>query len=70
MAILKVTQYGEEILRKPTQLVTEQECKKKKFQQFLLDMVETMYTYKGVGLAAPQVNSNKRVTVIDTEWLN
>jgi peptide deformylase len=31
------------------------------------DMVETMYKYDGVGLAAPQVGILKRVIVIDVE---
>lgn len=35
-------------------------------QQFVDDMFETMYAHKGVGLAAPQVNSPQRLTVIDT----
>lgn len=30
------------------------------------DMIETMYDYKGVGLAATQVNVHQRVIVIDT----
>jgi len=31
------------------------------------NMLDTMYTYDGVGLAAPQVGVSKRVVVIDTE---
>ena len=30
------------------------------------DMFETTYAHKGVGLAAPQVNVSRRLTVIDT----
>ena len=35
-------------------------------QKFLDDMWETMYNSKGVGLAAPQVNRNIRLFVIDS----
>jgi peptide deformylase len=34
-------------------------------QQFIADMFETMYVSNGVGLAAPQVNRNIRLFVID-----
>ena len=34
-------------------------------QQFIADMFETMYASNGVGLAAPQVNRNIRLFVID-----
>ena len=31
------------------------------------DMFETMYTAKGIGLAAPQVGRNERIAVVDIE---
>ena len=34
-------------------------------QQFIADMFETMYVSNGVGLAAPQVNRNIRLFIID-----
>ncbi len=34
-------------------------------QGLIEDMWETMYAAKGVGLAAPQIGSNKRISVID-----
>lgn len=33
--------------------------------QLITDMWETMYASKGVGLAAPQIGSSKRISVID-----
>ncbi len=32
------------------------------------DMLHTMYHYKGIGLAAPQVDQHVRLLVIDTIW--
>lgn len=32
------------------------------------DMIETMYEKKGIGLAAPQINTSKRVIVFDVDW--
>ncbi|KKP96147.1 MAG: Peptide deformylase [Candidatus Moranbacteria bacterium GW2011_GWE1_36_7] len=39
----------------------------KEVQEFVLNMIETMYANNGVGLAATQVGSNLRVCVIETE---
>jgi peptide deformylase len=64
MAILEVRLYGDSVLRGcalPVEKVTDAE------RQIALDMLETMYAYKGVGLAAPQVGVSKRVIVVDVE---
>lgn len=66
--ILKVRQFGDEVLRKPSLEVDKKQLKSKEFRRFLKDMLETMYGSHGVGLAAPQVGVNKRVIVIDIEW--
>ena len=62
MALRTIREYGDEILTKP--------CKQVKLMTPMLsmlidDMFETMYESGGVGLAAPQVGSLKRVCVID-----
>ena len=62
MAIRKIVELGDEVLRKT--------CKKQeKFDLrlwvLLKDMADTMYKADGVGLAAPQVGSMRRVVVID-----
>ena len=36
-----------------------------KIRELALDMIDTMYKYDGVGLAAPQVGILKRIIVID-----
>ena len=68
MTALKIKLYGEAILEQPTKEVSLSELRSRKFKDFLRRMVETMYSKRGVGLAAPQVGSDRRVTVIDTEW--
>jgi peptide deformylase len=65
MAILKVARMGHPVLRKVAQKVEPKKIKSTEFQQFIDDMIETMYEYEGVGLAAPQVHQSLRVAVID-----
>lgn len=62
MAVLKLYEYPDPILR--------QKCEKAghvddKMRAFLDDMLETMYADKGCGLAAPQVGVSKRIVVLD-----
>ena len=62
MFIFKIEKYPEKVLRKkcrPVQNVTERE--KEIFQK----MLRTMYHFKGIGLAAPQVGFSERLIVAD-----
>ena len=62
MAIRIIRENGDEILRKKSRKV---EVIDEKIKTLVDDMLETMYKYNGVGLAAPQVGILKRVVVID-----
>lgn len=62
MAIRKIRENGDEILRKKSR---EIEVIDDKIIELLDDMLETMHRYNGVGLAAPQVGVLKRAIVID-----
>ena len=62
MAIRIIREDGDEILRKKSRKV---EVIDEKIKTLVDDMLETMYKYNGVGLAAPQVGILKRVVVID-----
>ncbi len=62
MAILRILQYPDSrlhTLAKPVAVVNEQ------IRKLVVDMVETMYTAPGVGLAATQVDVHEQVIVID-----
>ena len=63
MAILKVLKYGDKILRKKSKPVSKIS---KKIHILIDNMLETLYAYNGVGLAAPQVGENLCIFVIDT----
>jgi peptide deformylase len=62
LPVLPIVKYGDEVLRKPAQLITEIDDA---LQKLIDDMIETMYAAPGVGLAANQVGVSKRVAVID-----
>jgi peptide deformylase len=65
MAILKVSRLGHPVLRRVAEQVPVEEIATPRFQQFINDMVETMYEYDGVGLAAPQVHVSQQVAVLE-----
>lgn len=62
MAIRRILTYGEQTLREPSKEVFKVS---KKIQDLVHDMLETMYSANGVGLAAPQIGENLRIFVID-----
>lgn len=61
--IYKILKYGEPILEKVADPVTEFDTPE--LNQLINDMWETMYAAKGVGLAAPQIGVGQRISVID-----
>ena len=64
MAIRNIRLEKDEILKKKSR---EVEIIDDKIQTLIDDMIETMYKYNGVGLAAVQVGILKRVVVIDVD---
>lgn len=62
MAIRQIREIGDEILTKQCKSVPKMTLRTK---ILIGDMLETMYEYNGVGLAAPQVGVLKRIVVID-----
>lgn len=59
----KIVKYGDPILEKPCETVTEFDTAD--LRELVDGMFETMYAAKGVGLAAPQVGVAQQLTVID-----
>jgi len=62
MAILDILHFPDPRLRTVAQAVTNVDAS---VRQLIDDMFETMYSAPGIGLAATQVNVDKRVVVID-----
>ena len=60
--IYPIVKYGDPVLEKPAETITEFNEELKKLAE---DMFESMYAAHGVGLAAPQIGISKRIAVID-----
>lgn len=58
--ILDIAYFGDPILRKKAEPVEEITAE---IKQLIADMIETMYHYNGIGLAAPQVKHSLRIFV-------
>ncbi len=64
MSILKVARMGHPVLRAKARTVDKLELKTQSVQDFIDSLVDTMFEYSGVGLAAPQVHESLRVFVV------
>ena len=62
MALLPILCYPDTRLHKVAKPVTSVDAR---VQQLVVDMLETMYEAKGIGLAATQVDVHERLIVID-----
>jgi peptide deformylase len=60
--IYSIVKYGDPILEKPTAAITEFGPE---LEELTEDMFASMYAAQGVGLAAPQIGKNLRLTVVD-----
>ena len=67
MATIPVVKMGNPLLRKKSIEVSLEEIQSNEFQTFLDDLIETMRSKNGAGIAAPQVGSLKRIFAIEME---
>lgn len=65
MAIRKIAQLGEPVLRVPARRLERDEIQSATVRALLADMVETMRDADGAGLAAPQVYESLQICVIE-----
>jgi peptide deformylase len=63
MAILKVARMGHPVLRAKARPIERADIRAPGVQQLIDDMIDTMFEYRGVGLAAPQVHQSVRLFV-------
>ncbi|MEI9953358.1 MAG: peptide deformylase [Pseudomonadota bacterium] len=67
MAIRKIAQMGEPVLRRKADLVDPNEIPSPFIQTLIEDMIETMHDADGAGLAAPQVYESLQLCVIEVD---
>jgi peptide deformylase len=63
--ILKVARMGHPVLRQQAEPIPPEQITSPEVQDFIDDMIETMYDYDGAGLAAPQVHVSKQIVVME-----
>ncbi len=63
MSILKVARMGHPVLRQRARALDKNDIRNPAVQKFMDDMIDTMYEYHGVGLAAPQVHEGLSIFV-------
>jgi peptide deformylase len=63
--IHEVIKYPDPVLSRPAEKVTEFNAET---EQLVEEMFDSMYAAQGIGLAAPQINISKRITVIDVSF--
>ncbi|MFH9352021.1 peptide deformylase [Kitasatospora sp. NPDC017646] len=64
-AVLRITEVGEEILRRTCRAATEEDFGSERLARLIDDMFATMYVADGCGLAANQVDVDLRLFVYD-----
>ena len=65
MAIRKIAQLGEPVLRRPTEEVPVDQIGGVRIEMLIDDMIETMRDADGAGIAAPQIYESLRLCVIE-----
>jgi peptide deformylase len=61
---LEIHQLGDRVLRQPAKRIAKVDAETR---QMIREMLQTMYSEDGIGLAAPQVAINKQLIVVDIE---
>ena len=65
MAVRDIATIGHPILRVPTTPITPEELAGAEVQQLIDDLIDTMRSANGAGIAANQIHESKRITVIE-----
>ena len=65
LKIHEIIKYPDPVLARPGAAVTEFD---EALKMLVAEMFESMYAAQGIGLAAPQINIAKRITVIDISF--
>lgn len=68
--IKAICRMGNPILRKKTQDLSKEFLLTDEFDQVLIDLLDSMRHYGGIGIAAPQIGIDLQVAIIELEGLN
>jgi peptide deformylase len=67
MAVRKIIRMGHPLLREPARPLTSDEIASEALERLVIDMIDTLHDYGGIGLAAPQIAEPLRLAIIEIE---
>lgn len=65
MAVRKIIRMGHPTLRRPARPLAEEEIGSDAVHRLVVDMIDTLHDYGGIGLAAPQINEPVRLAIVE-----
>lgn len=65
MAVRKIIRMGHPLLRQPATPLTNEEIASEELRDLIIDMIDTLHDYGGIGLAAPQIAEPVRLAIIE-----
>ena len=67
MAVRKIIRMGHPTLRQIARPLDNEEIASEAVQRLIVDMIDTLHDYGGIGLAAPQINEPLRLAIIEID---
>ena len=67
MAIRRVINMGHPVLRQPARPLQPDEIGSDETRRLIVDMVDTLHDYGGIGLAAPQIGESLRLAIVEID---
>jgi len=65
MAVRKIIRMGHPLLRQPAVPLTHEQIASDDTRRLIVDMIDTLHDYGGIGLAAPQIAEPVRLAIIE-----
>ena len=65
MAVRKIVRMGHPVLRRPAEPLAREAIGSEATRRLIVDMIDTLHDYGGIGLAAPQVAEPVRLAIIE-----
>jgi peptide deformylase len=67
MAVRKIIRMGHPLLRQPAAPLTPDQIASDDTRRLIVDMIDTLHDYGGIGLAAPQIAEPVRLAIIEIQ---
>jgi len=65
MAVRKIVRMGHPVLRQPAEPLTPEQLASPETRRLIVDMIDTLHDYGGIGLAAPQIGEPVRLAIVE-----